>query len=335
MYFSVMNLLRVIARKIIFPVLMKVRIDRLLIHMSNKKVLHVMYHGVVDEVFVEFSGRHLDAKQFEQQVVYLKKNFEIITVREAFNNDLRSGRTKVALSFDDGFLNNLHFALPILEKHEVPATFFVSTTTLVANHFVWAEAVAAARYFYPQANFRFDEERFVAWVSTADQASISNYIKSLCKVDRDRLLNQLEQQFQLSEKMKDIDPKYWRLMTAEELRLFAGSPLVEIGSHAHEHYNLANLTLTEAKEDLGTSKNLLEQQLGCKVDLLAYPDGSYTREVVKLAYELSFEKQLAVRYRNREDMADHRIMDRFGVSTTTTFESNMLNLVLQLFKKNS
>jgi peptidoglycan/xylan/chitin deacetylase (PgdA/CDA1 family) len=67
----------------------------------------------------------------ERHLVHLKKiGFRFISlnniVADIQNFGKEASRT-VAVTFDDGWIDNFQFALPILEKHSVPATFFVTT----------------------------------------------------------------------------------------------------------------------------------------------------------------------------------------------------------------
>ena len=52
----------------------------------------------------------------------------------------KSIRGLIAVSFDDGYADNLTIAAPILKKNEVPATFFV-VAGLLGETFWWDELV--------------------------------------------------------------------------------------------------------------------------------------------------------------------------------------------------
>lgn len=61
-----------------------------------------------------------------------------------------------------------------------------------------------------------------------------------------------------------------------------------IGSHSHEHRALNLMPLDEAREQMRTSKKLLEELLGQAVDHLAFPGGGHNRQVVEAAHEAGF-----------------------------------------------
>ena len=147
-----MKAYKTISRQLIFPMAMSLKVDRLIRYLSGNSLLNVMYHGVTLNNTQNFSPRHVIASDFEKEIVYFKKNFDIISVDEAFQrtrNDDCFRRKTITISFDDGFANNLSTALPILEKYNVPVTFFVSSICAEndGSRVLWPEFVAALKYF--------------------------------------------------------------------------------------------------------------------------------------------------------------------------------------------
>ena len=86
-------------------------------------------------------------------------------------------------------------------------------------------------------------------------------------------------------------------------------------------------------EELVISKKMLEQAIGKEVNMFAYPDGSYNSEVMQIAEEAGYKYQLAVNYRSNEDKKDKRILNRHCISSSTTFESNIIVLNLSFLSK--
>ena len=82
------------------------------------------------------------------------------------------------------------------------------------------------------------------------------------------------------------------------------------------------------------SKQLLSNAINQNIDLLSYPDGSYTKAVMDAAENLGYTKQVAVNYKHTTDDDDKRIINRWGVSSTTTFETIAFTLN-KAFIKNS
>src|SRR4051812_42727410 len=119
------EILKFLAFRILCPLLVFFRIDKLLRCFSGHKRLIIFFHGVSRNKQYHITGRHMDVEQFEQLLKYLKSNFAILSVEalcmESSSKKFPSRRT-IALSFHDGFLNNIEVALPDLEKLGMPTT---------------------------------------------------------------------------------------------------------------------------------------------------------------------------------------------------------------------
>jgi peptidoglycan/xylan/chitin deacetylase (PgdA/CDA1 family) len=84
-----------------------------------------------------------------------------------------------------------------------------------------------------------------------------------------------------------------RMLSWSQIRetLAAG---VEIGAHSHAHPQLDQISLTRLRDELATSKSLLEDGLGTAVPSLAYPFGYSNQRVRQVAREIGYEHACAV-----------------------------------------
>ena len=69
---------------------------------------------------------------------------------------------------------------------------------------------------------------------------------------------------------------------------------MEVGAHTRTHPDLARLNIDQAREEIGGSRQDLEQLLGQSVDLLAYPGGSFNRQVATVAAEAGYRAACSV-----------------------------------------
>lgn len=334
-----MGIVKKIARNIVFPTLMKVGADRLIRSASRNTCLNVMYHGVVHKDSTYFSPRHITSTQFEAHLKYFRKHFDVISMEEAFRrmqHHVPFERKTITVSFDDGFQNNLTHALPILEKYQIPTTIFVSGVCVddEPRDYLWSEVSAALNYFHPHAIIASDGFSFRHGVD-ASGLRLNDWIKRLPYDRREQVLNELINEYDLDVQLRQLPEEIWKLLTKEEVIMLANSSVIEIGSHGHNHYNLAEIEVERASEELTKSKRLLESAIQRPVNSIAYPDGSYNAGIKDLAEQAGYERQLAVSYKLAVDQQDKRIQDRHGIASTTTFESNMLFLNLAFRKKGS
>lgn len=333
-----MKFSKTIARKVLFPLLMYLKIDWIIRKSSKGKVLIVMYHGVVESNSNYFSARHLDLIQFEKQIKYLKENFDIISTEEAFKykrDGTRTIRPTISVTFDDGFANNLYQALPILEKYKVPATFYISSLCISDDNYkcLWSESIAALNYFFKNSKIEYKEYKFNNGFDKHKKVSLNDFVKNLNKIERDSFLNHLEKKYKLNSRLAKLPPEIWRLMTKDELKKLSRSSMVKIGTHAHNHYNLSKISFEEAKKDISQSKVLIDKLLNISINSIAFPDGDYNNIVKDFCASIGLKNMLAVNYKQDSDVNDDRILNRHGISSTTTFESNMIFLNLAYLKK--
>ncbi|MBP6976870.1 MAG: polysaccharide deacetylase family protein [Bacteroidales bacterium] len=326
------------ARKVVFPLITDTGLEKIFRKFSDHSVLNIMFHGVVKNDFKNFSPRHIPLNQFEKILQYLTKEFDIISLDEAFNlyrNRIKPKRKSINITFDDGYRNNLINALPILEKYDAQATFFISTIVLENNlePILWADDIACLKYYNKNAIIQIENMRFQNFVDDMTGLSLVDYLKSQDASKRDQILNNLVHEFDLRKKIKDIPSEQWSLLSKDEIIELSNSKIVKIGSHGHLHYNLSNLSAVDAFNDMKKSKDLLEKVIDKQVDSLAYPDGSYNSPLKDMAMEIGFTKQLAVNYIDKMDNNDPRILNRHGISSTTTYESNVVTLNLAFRSK--
>ena len=152
-------------KKNVLPALVKLNVEQLYHFKSKGKILNVFYHGVVNEDSTKIFPRHIAKEQFEQHIKYLSNKFNIISIDEAFylyQNNSKPDNKTITVSFDDGYLNNLQNALPILEKYKVKTTFFISGICAEDETYImWSDIIAFARYFSNDNHLMVGNQKFI------------------------------------------------------------------------------------------------------------------------------------------------------------------------------
>jgi len=77
-------------------------------------------------------------------------------------------------------------------------------------------------------------------------------------------------------------------LTWEQLREIKGSGLITIGDHTLSHKDLAALPEEEIRSQILDAKNILENNLGLKIEVFAYPYGDSNNKVTKVLQEGGF-----------------------------------------------
>ncbi len=82
-------------------------------------------------------NQRIDPETFEQNLITLKKHgyspVKLSDVYSYVKGDLKLPEKSVAITFDDGYADNLIYAFPILKKYEFFATIFVIVNKLAKN----------------------------------------------------------------------------------------------------------------------------------------------------------------------------------------------------------
>lgn len=88
----------------------------------------LLYHAVCeDRDFPTLAKTNVTPENFERQIEFLNRSFEIISLGKMA--DMKSRRT-VAVTFDDGYADNYTAAYPIIQKYRVPVTFFLTVSQI-------------------------------------------------------------------------------------------------------------------------------------------------------------------------------------------------------------
>ena len=100
--------------------------NRLYARLGRGRLTVLAYHQVRDPAD---DNSTVGIAEFREQMDFLKRYYRVVGLSEAVEMLRERGMTErlVAVTFDDGYLDNATIAAPILRSLGLPATFFVST----------------------------------------------------------------------------------------------------------------------------------------------------------------------------------------------------------------
>ncbi|MGI9305293.1 MAG: polysaccharide deacetylase family protein [Gammaproteobacteria bacterium] len=100
--------------------------------MNRQRIVVLLYHRVNDELSDAVT---VGVQQFDEQMEWVSKHCPLLDVTNLVRGPVarNTNRPLVAVTFDDGYLDNYENAVPILRRHSIPATFFVSTGMIGTN----------------------------------------------------------------------------------------------------------------------------------------------------------------------------------------------------------
>jgi peptidoglycan/xylan/chitin deacetylase (PgdA/CDA1 family) len=99
---------------------------------GREPVSILFYHRVADTVPNDWT---MPTAVFAAQIRWLRAGFEIVDLAEAQRRIAAGHNTRptACITFDDGYAENMDFAVPLLLREQVPFTYFVSTNHVFGN----------------------------------------------------------------------------------------------------------------------------------------------------------------------------------------------------------
>jgi hypothetical protein len=110
------------------------RLSRLI---KKPAVIVLAYHNVGSDNTLG-SWLQIAQRNFDEQLGTLAKFCHFIRPEDLFEGPaLLPDRPNLLVTFDDGYGGNCRYALPVLEKHGIPALFFISTANMQSGELFW------------------------------------------------------------------------------------------------------------------------------------------------------------------------------------------------------
>jgi peptidoglycan/xylan/chitin deacetylase (PgdA/CDA1 family) len=235
------------------------------------------------------------AERFEEQVVFLKEKFEVLSLARLLDLAQRRHpwRKPCALiTFDDGYVDNYSAAFPILKKHGASAVFFLPTAFIGTSRIPWWDEIAWLLRQTPGKSIRLAgaDEPFLLRAEDAERGiwRVIKFVKSR-KMPMERQVEEIRAACGGVRPPQQAAGDRLFMNWAEAREMHSGG--MDIGSHTHTHRLLAHLDSSEQREELTGSKEILEAEIGAEVTSVAYPVGSrsaYTDETCELAEEAGY-----------------------------------------------
>lgn len=275
----------------------------------------LMYHHIRSEKMDPWETC-VNEDNFKAHLDILAKYYEVSPISDlekTLSENKYSGK-KVFITFDDGYLDNLETAVPLLSKFGFPATFFIPSRILYDQTFFWWEIIDHLFWDNEQLPEKLelegDKRAFIknltkeerdrdfkkeeGWSAndTPPQTSHSRLYLELCAWVKESAVE--EQQSiarQLVMLCKNPAIESCRKMSADQIK---GLPKqgFEVGAHTVNHPALGCQTREVQQSELIAGKRALEELVNIPVSTIAYPHGHFnkdTKDIVRNAgYQWAF-----------------------------------------------
>jgi peptidoglycan/xylan/chitin deacetylase (PgdA/CDA1 family) len=252
----------------------------------------------------------MDVSLFDHCVRHISANYNVVLLEDMVlkQAEYPTGEKKYAtIVFDDGYKDNLEYALPILEKYKVKASFYAVTDCIEKNIPTWTHQLDYAFQFtkIDKIDMIFDflppglqvtrlntKQERIAYVRKLKPA-----IKKITHVQRQQVMNAVLNAYY------DINFPFL-MMNWDDLRQIRNGGHY-VGSHTVTHCMLGTINDEQkVKTELVESGNKIRKELGYFPLTISYPVGSYNETTIRLSKEAGYKIGLAVRQKVYDPLKD-------------------------------
>jgi len=253
-------------------------------------LLVLNYHRIGDAVASPLDSGVFSATQdqFDEQLAWLKSHADVIGLDDLGPVFEPTTGRFVLITFDDGYLDNYQLALPVLRRHAVPATFFITTGFIDGRRVAWWDEISwmvkhAVRRAWP-ARMSPRPDWHAGETSSVIQTLLRMY-KGLATEEGPAFLDEVAEATGSGRCPTTDGFAPW--MSWDQIRELQAAGQ-SIGAHTVTHPVLARCSREQQRYEITESKRRIEEVLGGTVNSFSYPVGTadaFTAETEQLMRE--------------------------------------------------
>jgi peptidoglycan/xylan/chitin deacetylase (PgdA/CDA1 family) len=290
----------------------------------------LLYHRVAN-IDLDPWSLSITPEHFSEHLKVLRNCVPITLEQVNLSGRYGAKRPRVAVTFDDGYADNLYVAKPLLERYDIPATVFIVTGYVGQGREFWWDELEKIVFGRETLSgmVQFTSASGTRCFNTAEFSRSSLYIslyRHLQPMPHDQRRAILDQLLVWSQQSSSVRESH-QIMSAEEICKLADGGRIEVGAHTVTHPRLSSQPLENQKGELQDSKSWLEDLLGRPIASFSYPfggSGHYSRETVWAVREAGYLRACTTAS-NRVTKADNlHELPRFNASCMTSSDLEKL-----------
>ncbi|MCX5690839.1 MAG: polysaccharide deacetylase family protein [Planctomycetota bacterium] len=196
-------------------------------------------------------------------------------------------RGTVAITFDDGYLDTLRIAAPILDEAGLPATVYLPTWYIDRAKPQWVDELfgiftsrRAQQLVTECGTWNLSNDH----AARAAQVELNRVLLEASLDARERLLGQVR------ESLKPSGESPRLTMNWDEVReLVRRFPRIELGAHTVHHLDLRRWTGIEAEREISASAATIERETHVRPRHFSFPYGRRCEETRNMVQQAGFE----------------------------------------------
>jgi peptidoglycan/xylan/chitin deacetylase (PgdA/CDA1 family) len=243
---------------------------------TGRGVAILMYHSVMDDPSSEqmtLGGIIHSTRVFREQMELVARHFNAVSLDDVLLY-LKGKKTlpprAVVITFDDGYADNYQAARDILSPLGIPGVFYVVVDCIERQRLPWPSLLRYA--FLTSKKDSWSEAGGAQWPLTSTEQRTqafdraSEHCSKLSGAPQEEYVESLRQQLEAAPPR----PSQRLMMTWDEVRSLTRTGHT-VGSHTMTHPNLAYVSEKDARTELSSAKNKLEQELAASIVHFSYP----------------------------------------------------------------
>ena len=304
----------------IFLFLLDIFCINLLFRLKNKnKVAVLWYHGISGDDFTLLKGydeRHIPKSLFKKQLTYLiRKGYTFVTMSELMNFFYKNQKIEklVCITFDDGFMNVVNNAYPIMKEFHVKGIYYVVSDLINTNKLLWTDQIETVirNNAEEELHVIFDGNPITYKLTTMksrekSMKDIKRKLRSISNKERIQHMKQFENK-EIKEIPKEFLFSKWAQLSALD------KEILEIGCHTKTHPNCTKLiTDEEMEEELLHSKLDIEEKIGYPIQHFCYPAGAFNEEIINKLKKYGYKTATTTSQGFNDRFTDPYKLNRIG-----------------------
>ena len=295
-----------------------------------KGKLNILIYHQVPKTHDPLRFAEPDEQAFRWQMALIAKHYTPISLSEALSrlSDDSLPANAICVTFDDGYLNNLEVAAPILSEFNIPATVFVATA-FISGRNMWNDRLIdiCGDQTRKQLDLKILDLPTAMFHNMDDRKRVAFDLISRIKYRPYQERQQLIDQLYADNEQAEFEPK---MMSETQLKELSDMG-IEIGAHTVEHPILKTLSKENQHQQIKQSKLALENILEKPVRTFAYPNGKYQSDYDDVSREAVIENNFELAVSTNWGVSSKRT-DRYQLNRFTPWDKTPFKFHLRLLR---
>ncbi len=259
-------------------------------------------------------GLAVTPEELEWLCELFMKNFQVQRLDTAWR-ELSEGRIsdkpRLAVTFDDGQLDNYLYAVPVLDRMGVAATFFIPIEAVEESRPLWHDRMARAIKALSGKEGGAPLLRELGLSFPLPGEFVKAGVGNAKEWDHRKRNEWMERASAVCEA---VDPDWDGMMSWEQVRSLSNRGH-EIGCHSYHHHILDQCDGPELDKEIVEAKKILEEITGKPVVSYCYPNGNCNQPVLDVIRRAGYSQAVTTKWGINQAGCDPMTLRRLDMTS--------------------